>query len=126
MVLRNQTLQIGKHLDQLQDLYEQNNPPESLNDKDFFMKMKKETAEIYDLIEAWEENALGFVKDRKVNVHPHQIASTRENIELLLLHSYYVDAKRKRYMELNHSCHYIFDQLLDEIEIKYSEGSELE
>lgn len=113
--LKEQTLQLITYLDELKVIYEKNCPPGNLNDKVFFLQMKKETAEIYHLLEKWEKNGLDFVKDKKVNVHPHQIASTRENIELLVLHSYYVDAKRKRYMELNHSCHYIFDLLLADI-----------
>jgi hypothetical protein len=107
-----QTELLKQHLDHLKTMYEANNPPESVNDKYFFLTMKEETAPIYDLLEEWEESALEHIKATKTNVHPHQITSTRENVELLILHSYYVDARRKRYMELNRSSHYIFDQLL--------------
>lgn len=117
MELKFQTELLKKHLDQLKDIYEANEPPESVNDKHFFLQMKESTAPIYDLLEKWEEQALEFVKTRKVNVHPHQILSTKENIELLILHSYYVDIRRKRYMELNHSSHYIFDQLLRDLQL---------
>lgn len=117
MELTFQTELLKGHLDQLKEMYEANEPPESMNDKHFFLHMKESTQPIYDLLEEWEEEALAFVKKRKVNVHPHQIASTRENMELLILHSYYVDARRKRYMELNHSCHYIFDQLLKDLQL---------
>lgn len=124
MELVNQTIQLKEFLEQLKSIYEQDNPPPSFNDKAFFLRMKEETVPIYDLLVTWEKDALDFVKDKKVNVHPHQVISTRENFELLILHSYYVDARRKRYMELNHSCHYIFDQLIEEIEIKSSESGE--
>lgn len=117
MELIEQTEQLKQHLDMLKDRYEQNEPPESMSDKQFFLKMKAETAQIYLLLEEWKEAALQFVQDRKVNVHPHQIISTTENIELLILHSYYVDARRKRYMELNHSSHYIFDQFINELQL---------
>ena len=110
-----QTDNLKQYLDDLKEIYEKNAPPENMNDKEFFNKLKKETAPIYDLLEKWEEKALLFVKNRAVNIHPHQITSTRENMELLILHSYYVDARRKRYMELNHSSHYILDQLLRDI-----------
>lgn len=113
MDLIKQTKQLKMYLDKLKDRYETNEPPESLRDKSFFFKMKEETAPIYNLLEAWEEKALDFVQDRNVNVHPHQIVSTAENMELIILHSYYVDARRKRYMEFNHSSHFIFDQLLE-------------
>lgn len=118
MKVKCQTKLLKDHLEQLREIFEANQPPESVSDKQFFLKMKDSTSPIYDLLEEWEEQALSFVQERKVNVHPHQITSTRENMELLILHSYYVDARRKRYMELNHSCHYIFDQLLKDLQSK--------
>lgn len=110
-----QTEQLKQYLDALQVRYEENSPPENLRDKSFFLMMKGDTKAIYELLESWEINALQVVKEQQINVHPHQIRSTKENMELLILHSYYVDARRKRYMELNHSSHYIFDQLLRSI-----------
>lgn len=107
---------LKQHLDLLKDKYEKNEPPESVNDKKFFLQMKEETAPIYELLETWEKTTLELVKGRKINIHPHQIVSTKENMELLLLHSFYIDTRRRRYMELNHSSHYIFDQLLRAIE----------
>lgn len=115
MELKNQTGQLIKHLSDLKDKFEKDNPPEDRRDKPFFLKVKEETLPMYQLLESWEENALKIVKERKVNIHPHQISSTKENMELLLMHSYYVDVKRKRYMELYNSIRYVFDQLLREV-----------
>ena len=116
MDLKFQTELLKKHLDQLLAIYEADQPPESMSDKHFFFQMKESTKPIYDLLEEWEKDALDMIKQRTVNVHPHQIVSTKENMELLILHSYYVDARKKRYMELNHSSHYIFDQLIRELQ----------
>ena|SRR5690625_2831051 len=116
MQLKLQTKQLKKHLDILKEKFEENNPPKHISDKEFFLNMKEETAPIYELLDNWEEKALAFVKNKHVNVHPHQIISTKENIELILLHSYYIDARKRRYMELNQSSHYIFDQILSELE----------
>ncbi|WP_430785616.1 DUF1798 family protein [Virgibacillus flavescens] len=117
MKLKEQTIKLKKHLQELKDNYERNDPPENKKDINFFTMVKTNTAPVYTLLEQWESDALEIVKQRKVNVHPHQITSTRENMELLLMHSYYIDAKRKRYMELNHSVLFIFDQLLRELEL---------
>lgn len=125
MELVTETKQLKLFLDELKKIYEKNSPPENISDKSFFLKMKEETKVIYELLEKWEKNALAFVKNKVVNVHPHQVISTKENVELLILHSYYVDARRKRYMELNHSCHYILDQLLQELAIKSPESGEI-
>ncbi|SES79834.1 protein of unknown function [Oceanobacillus limi] len=115
MNLANRTQKLKDELDRLKRIYEKNEPPENRSDKVFFSKVKENTTPIYDSLGIWEEQALAIVKEKKINVHPHQITSTRENMELLLMHSYYVDVRRKRYMELNKSVHYIFDQLLHEI-----------
>lgn len=115
MELQKQTEQLKQHLINLRQKFETNDPPEDRRDKPFFLKTKEETLPIYQLLELWEEAALNIVKERKVNVHPHQISSTKENMELLLMHSYYIDVKRKRYMELYNSILYIFDQLLREL-----------
>jgi len=113
--LKDKTYKLMEELDTLKEYYLSHEPPDSKNDKHFFLMVKKQTKATYQLLEDWEEVALRLVKERKVNVHPQQITSTRENMELLLLHSYYVDVKRKRYMEMNHSILYVFNQLLRDL-----------
>lgn len=110
------TLELKQHLNLLQELYENNNPPENMRDKKFFYKMKEETEPIYELLNHWETLALECIKQNKnVGVHPQQIISTKENMELLIMHSYYHDCRHRRYMELNYSIHYILDQLQREL-----------
>lgn len=112
------TQQLKQKLNTLKNRYEENEPPENRRDKEFFNLVKRETTPVYLLLESWEETALEAVKERAVNIHPHQVTSTKENMELILMHSYYIDARRKRYMELNHSIHYIFDQILNELTVQ--------
>ncbi|AXI09321.1 DUF1798 family protein [Oceanobacillus sp. 143] len=115
MELLKQTETLREHLDYLRGQFEHATPPENVKDRSFFEKVKEETTPIYDLIANWEENALQKVKEQKVTVHPQQITSTKENMELLLMHSYYKDARRKRYMELYNSVIYIYDQIIREL-----------
>lgn len=112
---KEQTIKLKEQLQLLKDNYEKNNPPENKKDRVFFNDVKNKTEPIYSMLATWETDTLEIVKQRKVSVHPHQITSTRENMELLLMHSYYIDVKRKRYMELNHSVLYIFDLLLQDL-----------
>ncbi|MFD1360528.1 DUF1798 family protein [Lentibacillus salinarum] len=115
MTLEQQTRQLIEHLDQLKQRYEEHHPPESKKDKQFFEMVKERTEPVYALLAEWEEHARRAVRERQVNLHPQQVTSTRENMELLLLNSYYIDVKRKRYMELHHSITFIFEQLLSEL-----------
>ena len=112
MNIEKQTAQLRKYLIDLKDRYENSAPPENRRDPDFFQMVKTETTPIYDLLESWEDDTLEQVKLRQVKVHPHQVTSTRENMELLLMHSYFFDARKKRYMDLYQSVLYIFDQIL--------------
>jgi|SRR5690625_6669981 len=109
------TKQLKQHLDRLLNRFETEKAPTSFSDKPFFINMKKETASLHDLLENWESRALKLIKDRTINVHPHQIVSTKENIEMIILHSYYFDVRRRRYMELQQSSHYICDLILKEL-----------
>lgn len=115
MELKKQTESLKNHLNQLKERFEHNEAPADSRDKAFFLKVREETLPVYTLLEEWEASALKVVKNREAKVHPHQITSTKENMELLLMHSYYIDARRKRYMELYTSILYVFDLLLADI-----------
>lgn len=110
-----QTEELKKQLEKLQDYYENHEAPESRKDKQFFAYVKEQTSPVYDLLAQWESLSLSVVKNRQVKVHPQQIVSTKENMELILMHSYYIDVKRRRYMELHQACQYVFDLLIDQL-----------
>lgn len=114
--LKDKSMELIKHFDILKVQYLNNEAPEDKKSKEFFARVKQETTPIYRLIGEWGEEARIFVQQREVNVHPQQVVSTSENMELLLMHSYYIDVKRKRYMELNHSVHFVMDQLIADID----------
>lgn len=112
MQLIEYTNQLKQELVKLKDIFEQTEPPEDRKDKVYFEMVREKTLPVYVLLEKWEELALNVIKASKISVHPNQIVSTRENMELLLMHSYYVDVRRRRYMELHQSVLYVFDQLI--------------
>lgn len=116
MELKQLTNNLRVHLDILQAHYESHEAPTNLKDKEFFFDVKRKTTPYYEMTEKWESEVLDFVKETKPNLHPNQVVSTAENIGLLLMHSYYIDIKRKRYMELIYAVHYIFDILDSELE----------
>ncbi|QDP40423.1 DUF1798 family protein [Radiobacillus deserti] len=120
MTLHESIESLKKDLQHLHTYYETHEKPENKRDPAFFEYVKEETTPIYKKIKAWEQEALAFVKDREVRVHPQQVASTAENLELLLMHSYYIDVRKKRYMELYKSVEYVFDLLLKDLRAKNS------
>lgn len=83
---------------------------------EFFNQVKKETKPMFQLNHSWMEDAEAFVKNRKANVHPNQVKSTHENMEMIILHSYYLDVQLKRFKELYQSSHYVLDMILSDID----------
>ncbi|MFC4404388.1 DUF1798 family protein [Gracilibacillus xinjiangensis] len=115
MQLLDQIMYLEQILDQLKDRYLTNERPENKRDPQFFQVVKERTNPIFEQIDEWYSSALLFIKKREVQVHPQQLQSTEENLKLLLLHSYYIDVRKKRYMELYQSVKYVFDLLKKDI-----------
>lgn len=109
MKLLELTLELENTLEKLKEHYLTNERPENKRDMVFFEYVREKTNPIFVKIDNWYEEASKFVQNREVHVHPSQIQSTEENYKLILLHSYYVDVRKKRYMELFQSIRYVFD-----------------
>lgn len=90
------------------DRYERKEPVDRKN-RESFLKVKQETEPIFQLIHLWEETVEKEI--HRLPVFPNQIKNTRDNMELLLMHSYYKDVRKKRFMELYHSIRYVFNQI---------------
>jgi len=109
------TKKLKSELSILQQKFETGNRNQDRRDRQLFDQMKTETAPIFKLIDMWYEQTIEIIQKEKLILREQQITSTKENFEMLVLHSYYIDVRKRRYMELNRSCLYIFDQLLKEI-----------
>ncbi len=109
-------MEAKKSLDDLKNLYLQSEKPADRKDRELFEKVKKETKPLFELNEKWADLAEQYTYQvENCTVYPLQINNTKENFELVILHSYYIDVPKKRYMELHNSIHYVWDQLLDSI-----------
>ncbi|SDI98869.1 DUF1798 family protein [Salimicrobium halophilum] len=115
MDLQQSTIQLKEAIDTLHDRYLAHSEPADRTDHEFFEKVKRETTPHFTLAQEWFEQAEVFVKSREVSVHPNQIQSTHENIEMLILHSYYLDVDKNRYKNLYNSSHYVLDMVLDNL-----------
>ncbi|MBO8154994.1 MAG: DUF1798 family protein [Bacillaceae bacterium] len=91
--------------------YEQSVPADR-NDREAFVNIKQETEPVFQLIENWE-TAVSHLID-ELPIYPNQAANTKDNMELFLMHSYYHDVPKKRFMELYHSILYVFNQIKEQ------------
>lgn len=101
-------------LERLKARFEEGNKPDT--NRDYFMYVKKETEPIFQMLEEWETLAVDWINQKPRLVYVNQINATTKSMKALLLHSYYIDVRKRRYMEIYKSCRYIFNQLLKEIE----------
>ncbi|MFC7060416.1 YppE family protein [Halobacillus seohaensis] len=115
MVVRKLTIEMKELIDQLHQKFLTTEGPIDKKDFEFFNRVKEETRPMFDLTNQWLSEAEEFVKARGVNVHPNQVQSTFENLEMLILHSYYLDVEKKRFKELHQSSHYVLDMILDDV-----------
>lgn len=114
MNIYDKTKLLLQHIARLKEFFELGEPPKDVRDKAFFLQVKEETEPIYKLLEEWEEETLHAIKNREISLHPQQIISTKENLELLIMHSYYKDLRRRRYNEYYKSIQYILEQIIYE------------
>lgn len=98
----------------LKEKFDLENKPMKV-DKAFFEYVKKEIDPYYALIDQWESRVTQLIKQNKISLHHHQVTATVDNVRALFLHSYYIDIRKRRYMEIYKSCDYIFNQLLKEL-----------
>lgn len=78
---------------------------------DDFYQMKEETKPIFDKIDVWGELANKHV--HQLPIFPNQIKNTVDNLEIMVLHSYFHDVRKKRFMELHQSVLYNLDLILN-------------
>lgn len=107
------TKELLNELNELQQIYE--NGKEPSKDKTFFQYVKKETESLYDKLDKWEKFATDLIKRGKLVLHLSQIEATKDNMTALIMHSYYKDVRKRRYMDIYKSCQFIFQQLLKEL-----------
>lgn len=77
-------------------------------DRAFFNMVKKEADPVFQLLDEWVQEATSQINDRTLDLHPQQIDATKENMESFVLHSFYQDTRKRRFMEIYKSCYYIF------------------
>lgn len=115
MTVLEKTEKLKTYLEILLETFETTKPPEDPKDQEFFANVKQETEIIYTLLDEWHQEILEFMKQKKVQIYPHQLVATVENYEQIIVHSYYRDMRRRKYMEFYHSCNYIFNQVLQDL-----------
>jgi len=85
----------------------------------FYDQVKPNFEMMKDKSNVWEQLALEWIKEKKPKyIHPSQIESAMENVEQVVLQSFYKDINKQRFNNLHHSVEYLLNNIMDEIEEK--------
>src|SRR5690625_1193451 len=113
--LKRLTNNLKSELNALQLMFKKTKEEEIKRDRSYFEFVKQDSKQLFQLIDMWYDKALHIVNNYDISVYDVQIKTTKENFEMIVLHSYYGDVRRRRYVEMNRSCIYVFDQLMKEL-----------
>ncbi len=91
--------------------YQADTPPAKLNDRESFNVIKEEVTPQFQLLEQWEDELLTDIKTEALSIHPSLVQSTRENMELIIMHSFYHDTDIKRFNELVKAVDVVLDMV---------------
>lgn len=85
----------------------------------FYDQVKPNFEMMKDKLNVWEQLALEWIQKKKPKyIHPSQIESAMENVEQVVLQSFYKDINKQRFTNLHHSVEYLLNNIMDEIEEK--------
>lgn len=87
----------------------------SYGSREMFEHVRRETEPIFETLETWETLTLDSIKRGDLSSSTQMIESTVDNMRQFIMHSYYKDVRKRRYMEMKRSLLYVFHLLLKEI-----------
>ncbi|WP_175639685.1 DUF1798 family protein [Metabacillus schmidteae] len=84
----------------------------------YFYEQVKPTFELVkDKADVWEQLASEWIKKKRPKyIHQSQIDSARENLEQVVLQSFYKDINNQRFHNMHHSVEYLLNTIIDQIE----------
>ncbi|QOR65227.1 YppE family protein [Cytobacillus suaedae] len=86
---------------------------------DFFGEVKPYADEVHVTLDQWRELTLTWIqKEKPKYLYKLQIDTAIENIELLIVQSFYKDTREKRAKEMYQSIVYTLKSILDQIHQK--------
>lgn len=80
---------------------------------DFYSEVKPFADEIKQKAKEWEDEAIIWLeKHPQRHLHPQQIRSTAENLEMVSVQAFFPESSRKRFLGFIQSIQYVLNDLL--------------
>lgn len=112
--LKQITTSLIDYVELLEQTFNQNEEV-SIQSRSAFEYVKKETEPIFSTLENWEKLTIAEINKGQLMMPITIIESTVDNMKAFIMHSYYKDVRKRRYMEIKRSILYVFRLLLKEL-----------
>ncbi|TRZ37768.1 DUF1798 family protein [Niallia circulans] len=112
--LRELTEELHACADYLVDVFQ--NVKASQESKDFYEVVRPYANKVAELNAEWKEIADLWVKTEKpLYLHPSQISTASDHLEVISIQAFYKETSRKRFMDSAKSVQYILQTVLDRL-----------
>ncbi|TYR79948.1 DUF1798 family protein [Priestia megaterium] len=79
----------------------------------FFEEVKPYVDCFFQELDQWEQIAADWIKQKKPKyIHRNQVETVKENLQNVVLQSFYKDTKEKRFKKMYHSNKYVLESIL--------------
>ena len=117
MELKTTSKELLQHLNKCKERFESVSTKPEKTEALFYDEVKPTFEKVMNQAIVWKPLAEAWVKEQRPKyVHLPQIESTLENIEQVVLQSFYKDVNKQRFHNLHHSVEYIVNSILAEID----------
>lgn len=113
--IQNLTNSLIEYTDYLQSLFSEENR-EVNHSETFFNFVKTDSDNIFATLKKWQQAVKNGIAIGELSTPVQVIDSTVDNMSTLIMHSYYKDVRRRRYIEIKKSCMYVFHLILKELD----------
>src|SRR5690625_219055 len=105
------TKDLISRLDYLQTLFD--DKTRDINHSEpYFRFVKEDSQEVFKTLNQWEKLVLDAIDSGSISIPQQLIESTIDNMNAFIMHSYYQDIRRRKYIEMKKSCLYVFHLVL--------------
>jgi len=111
--------QLLQHLEECKKRFEQLNEKPEKTEEYFYDDVKPYFELVMNKANEWKPLAVKWVSEYKPKyIHLTQIDSAMENIEQVVLQSFYKDVNKQRFHNLHHSVEYILNGMIEQMDRK--------
>lgn len=114
--LKELTLILQQYTDESLQRFEMVKKAQEKIEYDFFQDVKPYADLVKSTADKWKSFCLIWIENESPkHMHPPQIVSAIDNLNLISVQSFFKDSKEKRFKEMYHALQYLFENILEKL-----------